>query len=640
MSSIRVEARGRVWEFDGSAPIRIGRHSDAEVTLESAVVSRAHAEIHREGNDWVLVDRGGPNGTWIADQRIVRKTLSPMTEVRFGDRENGVHALLTLLPIEPTSNMAIGGGIDEATVSWSNLSTPNFVPSLLVNSRAGETYFAGDRAVRIGRDPNLEVVVANPAISRFHAVIEPRPDGWWFVNHSRAGSFCDGEEVTVKRLTGPTELRLGHPTGGYRLELVPMVATAEAKQEIARQKKATKPSSRGIKIAMALMLVLIVGIGGAGAFALFGQKEPQGPSSAATLEAAKKASVEIIIYGANDRPLGHGSGSVISDDGLILTNAHVAAPDAPGMSTELDEPIKEFRVALREADDRPTQPVFKAETIVADGYLDLAVMKITSRVDGAPIKSGDIPAPIPLGDSNKVSTGDPITALGYPALTDDDQSTVESPLTVTRGTVSTLLSDPLTKIDRAWIESDVRIGSGNSGGASINADGELIGINTRVVTAESTEGTLGHFTSGSSRIRPVALAADVIRIAKAGGDRNYTSPALSRVPLLASAGWSTTGDSGCDGASSLRGVRPGDTIYAEFRVERIPNNMTLTWGFIAFVNGDKKVLSEKIAQWSDGPAATCIALPLDVPTGVTAVNAALLVGPNNEIVAENVVELR
>ena len=55
-------------------------------------------------------------------------------------------------------------------------------------------------------------------------------------------------------------------------------------------------------------------------------------------------------------------------------------------------------------------------------------------------------------------------------------------LTVTRGVVSTFLQELPIDENRAWIDSDIRIGSGNSGGASINQDGELVGINTAVVT--------------------------------------------------------------------------------------------------------------------------------------------------------------
>lgn len=644
MIGIRIEGNGRVWDFDGSDPIRVGRNVESDVALDDPVVSRLHAELKLEADGWVITDLGGPNGTWIGGQRISRARLGPSTQVHFGHQGGGVDAVVTVAnngSAAPTTPPPSKGMLEETCAIGAFRPGTVVAPALLVSTRHGDQYFPAERPVRIGRDPQLDIVANNPAVSRMHAVVEPRPDGWWFVNQSRTGSFVDGEEVTALRLTGPTIVHLGHPTAGFRFELVPLVGAAEAKQELARRKRAQRPRSRGLKAMVSLIAVAVLGITGVGTFSLLNDESNvklTATTSAAALETAKKASVEIIAYGADDTPLWSGSGSIISSDGLILTNAHVAAPEAPGAVAMTKDKVTEYRIALRRSDDRPTEPVFTAKTIVADGYLDLAVMKIDGRVDGSPVKAEDIPAPIPVGDSSRLNTGDSITALGYPVLTDDDPTTAESPLTVTRGIVSSFLADPLTNTSRSWIDSDVRIGSGNSGGASINEAGEIVGINTQAWVASNVSDR-GFFTSGSSRIRPIALAADVIRIARAGGDAKYVSPFLDKVPAVRGGGWSVDGKAGCDGASELSGVNAGNTIRAEFMVERIPNDMPVAFGFVAEVNGERTVLDQEKALWDRGPAANCLTIAFEVPSGLTEFTAVLLVGPNDDVIAENPVTL-
>ncbi|CAM3581791.1 FHA domain-containing protein [Smaragdicoccus niigatensis] len=632
---IRVETGGQVLNFDGGRPVRLGRNLDSEVVLNSALVSRTHAELVKSPDGWTLRDLGGPNGTWIDEQPIAQAVLGPATRVRFGPPEHGVDATITVLP-DVDAVFPINPPTEPDLEKTFTGQLPMFGVPLLVSTKSGDHLFQAGRPVRIGRDPGSDIVTSNPVVSRAHAVVESRPDGWWFVNQSSSGSYIDGNEVQSVKLTGRTEIYLGHPTGGYRVELASMVATAVAQKEVATRKRKNRRTSHGVKIGMALMTAALVGIGGAGGFVLYKDShKPQTVSAAALLETAKKATVEVIAYDANGVPLWHGSGSIIDSSGLILTNAHVAAPNVPGSREQIDLKAAEFRIALRQSDDRPSVPTFKATTIVSDGYLDVAVMKITGHVDGSAVKPGEIPVPIPIGDSSKLNTGDPITALGYPGLSDDDPSTVESPLTVTRGSVSTLQSDPLTKTPRAWIDSDVRIASGNSGGGSINADGQLIGINSAV--RPGRQGSVATFNS--SMIRPISMASEVIRIARAGGDTSYTSPALRTLPSVKAGGWSLDGNANCNGASSLTGVKPGSRIYAEFQVERIPNDMPTAVEIDGLVGGQAQVLGTDETKWSKGTSSACVVVSITVPAGVTDLEAYFAVGPRAEVMATNPVTL-
>jgi putative serine protease PepD len=195
-----------------------------------------------------------------------------------------------------------------------------------------------------------------------------------------------------------------------------------------------------------------------------------------------------------------GSGSIISSDGLILTNAHVAAPEAEGLSEQYgdEDQILDpdyLLVALTEGDDRPADPEYRARVVEADGHLDAAVIEIYADEDGNELDDDlDLPT-MPIGDSDELRTGDDVTVLGFPGISQSGA------VTVTKGVVSTFV--PSEEFgSRSEIDTDTRIAPGNSGGAAINNDAEIIGI----PSAYFDEGT----PIVSGRIRPVNLVADLI----------------------------------------------------------------------------------------------------------------------------------
>ncbi len=175
------------------------------------------------------------------------------------------------------------------------------------------------------------------------------------------------------------------------------------------------------------------------------------------------------------------------------------------------------------SDDVPAEPTYRAESIVADGYLDLAVLQITGDADGnaVDLDSLDLPEPLPLGSSGDVRTGDEITALGYPAIGN-----------VGRAAEQAADGDPRRGLDlpgrpgdrhRARLHRLRRAaGLGQLRRPSINDAGEIIGINTAVITANSD--SAGAITSGSALIRPVDLAADILR----DRPRRRATPTTSR----------------------------------------------------------------------------------------------------------------
>ena len=525
---------------------------------------------------------------------------------------------------------------------------PGYVsgPGLLVRVGGASKRFPPGVVVRIGRDPASEVVVDDPSVSRLHGVVEGRPDGWWYVDRSTAGTFLEEDRVTQRKLEEPTTLMLGHPTAGAEVEVVPIVATGVAQKSIAKKKR-----RRTAALVGGIVAALVLVGGGVAAAVLLGGDDSggeDGPTEAAglsteALDRAKLASVLIIAVDDSGEPIYTGSGTIISEDGLILTNAHVGKPSAPGQQGGEEDPAG-LLVALTSAeDDKPAAPSYSAEAIVADGVLDLAVLKITADADGKKIddKDLDLPPPVPVGDSDDLRTGDELTALGFPAVAhvaSDDG--LDRALTVTRGVVSTFLKEAAVPGNRAWIDSDIRIGSGNSGGASINDDGELVGINSAVVT-ESTVGDSGEggaFTGGSARIRPVNLSSDIVDIAEKGGDPDYVSPYLDDVPeppadpmgqaTAAPAGWTVDGNSDCSTTSTLddpqvlSGVTLPATLYAHFAVTGLPDGTPFT---IELRNPQGELLGSLDGSWDLGSDDVCATVSLDVPEGLTAAIAVLVI---------------
>jgi serine protease Do len=141
---------------------------------------------------------------------------------------------------------------------------------------------------------------------------------------------------------------------------------------------------------------------------------------------------------------GQGSGFIISEDGYILTNAHVVG----GAD----------RVTVTLADQRE----YTATIIGTDSHSDVAVVKIDAK---------NLPT-LPLGDSEQLETGEWVLAIGSP---------FGLPGTVTSGIVSATGRNRVGITDyENFIQTDAAINPGNSGGPLVNLQGEVVGINTAI----------------------------------------------------------------------------------------------------------------------------------------------------------------
>lgn len=161
-----------------------------------------------------------------------------------------------------------------------------------------------------------------------------------------------------------------------------------------------------------------------------------------------------------------GSGSIVSPDGLILTNAHVV------LSDRYFE-VQDLVVAMTIQTDQQPEPMYYAEMMQVDQALDIAVIRITHNIDGSPVDNASLNLPtVPMGDDAALQLGDPLTILGYPSIGG-------STITLTRGEVAGFTAEEGYG-NRAFIKTSATISGGNSGGLAANANGQIIGIPTQL----------------------------------------------------------------------------------------------------------------------------------------------------------------
>lgn len=246
------------------------------------------------------------------------------------------------------------------------------------------------------------------------------------------------------------------------------------------------------------------------------------PAAVADLVSATVQIFMVATIGGREQAFGWGSGTILSADGLILTNAHVAKPSAPGLGVFEADPTpavdpEDLIVALITAEDQPAVPMYRGSVIAADGYLDAAVIRIDRDLDGQPIDRASLALPTaPIGDSNALRVGDALTVIGFPGIGGNTVS-------LSSGRVSGFLGDARIG-PRAWIKTDAVVSGGNSGGLASNEPGELIGIPTR---AREDVG-------GYSWVRPIALVMPMIEAAQAGRgsvESAYLVPSTNRESL-------------------------------------------------------------------------------------------------------------
>ena len=268
--------------------------------------------------------------------------------------------------------------------------------------------------------------------------------------------------------------------------------------------------------------------------------------------------VVMIVGYRNGVPAFAGSGTIISRNGLIVTNAHVGKPDADGLAVQypspfIDDPVDKLEVYFTVSPDQPPEARYLASLVAADGYLDAAILRITADLHNAPVSPASLDLPfVSVGDSDKLELFDPLHVVGFPGIGGDTVSAAP-------GEVSGFVED--CKIgSRGWIKTSALIYHGNSGGMAANAAGELIGIPTRLPDFAATD-----LPGGYNLIRPINLVKPLIASAIAGQtptSSKYLTHGSGNEQLI-QIGWTSAEDEGC-------GLNPPLTSY--------PTGTTSIWG--------------------------------------------------------------
>lgn len=235
-----------------------------------------------------------------------------------------------------------------------------------------------------------------------------------------------------------------------------------------------------------------------------------------------------------------GSGVIVSSDGYIVTNNHVV------------EGVKEVTVTL------PDTSEYTGTIIGTDPKTDLAVVKIDAK---------DLPA-IPWGDASKLQVGETVLAVGNPfGLTS----------TVTQGIVSALGRGRMgiTQYED-FIQTDAAINPGNSGGALVNRKGELVGINTAIVSRTGGYQGIG-FAVPTTMAKPVyeslAKTGKVVRGYLGIGIQDVTKDLAASFHLKEAKG-ALVGDVKKDKPADQGGLQPGDVII-RYRSALVANPVAL-----------------------------------------------------------------
>lgn len=224
-------------------------------------------------------------------------------------------------------------------------------------------------------------------------------------------------------------------------------------------------------------------------------------------------------------PRGVGSGFIISTDGFILSNHHVV------------EGADEVFVSMTDGRE------FKAKIVGSDQRTDVALLKIEAK---------NLPA-LPLGDPSKLKVGAWVVAIGSPFGLEN---------TVTAGIVSAKGRD--TGDYLPFIQTDVAVNPGNSGGPLLNLDGEVIGINSQIYSRT------GGFMGISFAI-PIDEANSVAQQLKASGRvvRGRIGVAIGEVTREVAEALGLKTASGAlvrsvdpEGPARKAGIEPGDIVLS------------------------------------------------------------------------------
>jgi serine protease Do len=264
-----------------------------------------------------------------------------------------------------------------------------------------------------------------------------------------------------------------------------------------------------------------------------------------------------------------GSGVIISEDGYIVTNNHVISDQGGGVAAEINVTLS-------------NRKTYKARVIGRDPSSDLAVLKIDAS---------KLPFMV-YGNSDNIQLGQWVLAIGYPLTLD---ATVTAGIVSATGRSIGINSRQTQKGDtpvESFIQTDAAVNQGNSGGALINTNGELIGVNSAILAPSGTY-------AGYSFAIPVNIIKKIVNDIIQYGDVQRGYLGVSYYPTddvsdeqLKSLGIPTNVEGvyvssvSTDGGASAAGIRKGDVI-TKVNNNRVVSGLQMSAQITGFHPGDK-----------------------------------------------------
>jgi serine protease Do len=229
--------------------------------------------------------------------------------------------------------------------------------------------------------------------------------------------------------------------------------------------------------------------------------------------------------GGQDLVFGAGSGFIVSPDGVILTNAHVVR-DASEVTVKLQD-RREYR----------------AKVLGSDPKTDVAVLKIDAK---------NLPV-LPIGSTRSLQVGEWVLAIGSPY-------NLES--TVTAGVVSAKGRNLPGDQGVPFIQTDVAVNPGNSGGPLINTRGEVVGINSQIYSQSGGYQGLSFAIpiDVATRIKDQIVATGKVQHAKLGVTVQDVNQGMADSFNIASLDGALVSNVERGGAADKAGIKPGDIV--------------------------------------------------------------------------------
>lgn len=312
-------------------------------------------------------------------------------------------------------------------------------------------------------------------------------------------------EQELEAHSGPTPMEQAAPAEAERPYILPAAAPAEhapaedtQRPQGSLQALLSRPlSPRTVAVTLGLALIVLLAVLAVAVYQLL-RPQPSAvifrpteqvtptaellPAAPGGVEAnllleAQAACVFLIVPDASSRQARRGSGSVITSDGLVLTNYHVLTDSNLVLINSGGLAFVGFTKDVR----YPPSDWYIAALVNGDMVRDLAVLRIVATAEGDAVRGKSFPT-MPLGDAANLQLGQPLIGLGYPALGGKT-------LTLTKGVMGGFDAEGQVRLGK----TDSELLPGSSGGAVLDEQGRLVGIIREIYADYRTQGRLSYF---------------------------------------------------------------------------------------------------------------------------------------------------